>query len=90
MFLKPNPTSPRGRPIHPRHEWTGLSGPFTVKKVEWDDDTSGYLLEDLAPYVHPGSYLTFHDEYGDLTVYRFAGGEVKIETVSTREEDEGI
>jgi hypothetical protein len=63
-----------------------------VKAVEWDSGTGGYHLEeflkDIAPYVHHGSYLKFHDQYGDLTAYRFRNGQVNIETVSMKEDDD--
>jgi len=83
------------------HDFMGVHRPRTlvdeggnVKGVEWDSATSEYHLEeflkDIAPYVHYGSYLKFHDQYGDLTIYRFRSGEVKIETIGMKDGESGM
>lgn len=63
-----------------------------VVKLVWDGDTNAYHLEeflrDVAPYVQKGGVLKFHDEYGELTTYRFTGSQVDIETISMKEDDD--
>ena len=62
-----------------------------VVKLVWDRDSNAYHLEeffqDIAPYIQKGSFLKFHDEYGDLITYRFTGNRVEIETISMQEDD---
>jgi Leucine-rich repeat (LRR) protein len=53
------PTSPKGRPIHPRHECTGLSGSFTVNLIHNqitrlpDSIENATKLRDLRLFCNP-------------------------------------
>lgn len=63
-----------------------------IKSVEWNSDTNGYHIQEfikaIAPYVNKGSYLKFHDEYGQITIYRFNGTGVDQETTGGEDDEE--